>query len=55
MADPEPDDVVAALDVERSIVKPDADRPEAIDLLEVKRWVQAQKRLLARWFMEGTA
>jgi hypothetical protein len=38
-ADPEPYEPVGHFDGQRAVLKPYSDRPEAPDLLEVKRWV----------------
>ena len=38
-ADPEPHEAVRGLDRDGAIVSTDASRPEATDLLEVKRWM----------------
>jgi hypothetical protein len=38
-ADPEPHERVWRFDRESAVVSPDPSRPEAADLLEVKRWM----------------
>ena len=38
-ADPKPDEPVCRFDRQFAVVSPDPSRPEAADLLEVKRWM----------------